>query len=90
MWVLITIILKLSSAGYYIPYYDELTAHETLTSCTDNMNNIYTDLKKLKANYPVNIELKTDDDNTKYIKFSYKPDYTKPIEYSYYHCKKLK
>ena len=90
MWILINIVLKTSSLGSYIPSYEKLIVHNTFDSCEADMENIYRNIIKLKANYPVEVEYKFNNNNEKFIEYSYKPDYTRPKEVSYYHCMKMK
>ena len=89
MWILITIILELSSANSYSLNYEKPILHKTYQGCMNNMDAIFLELKKLKANYPIELSFEVNLDNIKYIKYSYKPDYTKPNVEKYYHCKKL-
>ena len=35
------------------------------------------------------VKVEYDENNQKYLKYSYKTDYTKPQETKYYHCKKI-
>ena len=90
MWILIIAALNLNSDGLYVLNYDQLTLYKTLKGCENKMDQVYKNLKILEANYPVEVRYKTDYDNQKFIKYSYKPDYTKPKVDSYYHCKKIK
>ena len=63
--------------------------YKTLKECYFEMNEIYKEKKKLKANYPLDIEYKLNDNHKKYLKYTYKPDYTKPTVVNYYQCKKV-
>ena len=64
------------------------TRVSTLNECEVSMQDIYDKYKLLKANYPVEVEYKTNDNKQKYIIYTYKPDYTKPKVTTYYHCLK--
>ena len=75
-----------------------MSAHEThmvvkqlpvFTTFLCDHNNINADLIKLTYNYPVEVKVEYDKNNKKYLKYSYKTDYTKPEETKYYHCKKI-
>ena len=90
MWVLITVILKTTSLESNAPFYLKPILHDTIEKCEYNLDKIYLNLSKLKFNYPVDVKILYDNENNKYIKNSYKPDYTKPLETMYYHCKKIK
>ena len=89
MWILITVILKTTSLGINTPVYLKPILHDTLENCEVSLENIFSDLTKLEFNYPVKVKMQFDDSNNKYIKYTYKSDYTKPEETSYYHCKKI-
>ena len=88
MWVLIAVVLKTSNLNTVIPVYDKPLIYATLNECEISMNDIYNEYKLLKANYPVEIEYKTNYNKQKYIIYTYKPDYTKPKVTKYYHCLK--
>ena len=90
MWVLITVVLKLTESGKFMPVYENAILHKTIESCEVNMEKVYSDLELLKANYPVTLEYRYNDENNKYIRFKYKPDYTKPEKERFYHCLKVK
>ena len=89
MWVLITVVLKATSLQENVPIYSKLILHDTLEKCELNLDQIHSDLIKLTYNYPVDVKLEYDENNKKYLKYSYKTDYTKPHETKYYHCKKI-
>ena len=89
MWVLITVIIKSSSPEISAPVYLKPKLHDTIEKCELNLESIYSDLIKLEYNYPVEVKLEYDKDNKKYLKYTYKSDYTKPQETKYYHCKKI-
>ena len=89
MWVLITVILKAASLEGYEPVYLKPILYDTIEQCELNLDQIHSELIKLTYNYPVDIKLEYDENNKKYLKYTYKTDYTKPIETKYYHCKKI-
>lgn len=90
MWILITVILKTSNLDVNAPIYSDPILHNTIEKCELNLDKIYSNLIKLTYNYPVNVVLKYDENNKKYLKYSFKTDYTKPRQTKYYHCKKIK
>ena len=89
MWVLITVIISLSSTEASAPVYLKPSLHDTIEKCELNLDQIHLDLIKLTYNYPVEVKIEYDENNKKYLKYSYKTDYTKPKETKYYHCKKI-
>ncbi len=89
MWVLITVVLKAASLQDTVPVYSKPILHGTLEKCELNLDQIHSDLVKLTYNYPVEVKVEYDKDNKKYLKYSYRTDYTKPMETKYYHCKKI-
>ena len=89
MWVLITVVLKAASLQDTVPVYSKPILHGTLEKCELNLDQIHSDLIKLTYNYPVEVKVEYDKDNKKYLKYSYRTDYTKPMETKYYHCKKI-
>ena len=89
MWVLITLILKTTSLEENVPVYLQPIIHDTIENCELNIDKIHSDLTKLKYNYPVDVKILYDQDKNKYLKFTYKTDYTKPEEIMYYHCRKI-
>ena len=89
MWVLITVIISSSSTEAYAPVYLRPTLHDTIEKCELDLDRIHLDLVKLEYNYPVEVKVEYDQDNKKYLKYTYKTDYTKPKETKYYHCKKI-
>ena len=89
MWILITVILKTTSLDGDSPVYLKPILHDTIEQCELNLDQIHSELIKLTYNYPVDVKLEYDENNEKYLKYSYKTDYTKPEETRYYHCKKI-
>ena len=89
MWILITVILKANSLAETTPVYLKPIIHNTFEKCEFNLDQIHTDLIKLTYNYPVEVKVEYDEDNKKYLKYSYRTDYTKPMETKYFHCKKI-
>ena len=89
MWVLITVVLKAASLQDTVPVYSKPILHGTLEKCELNLDQIHSDLVKLTYNYPVEVKVEYDRENKKYLKYSYRTDYTKPMETKYYHCKKI-
>ena len=89
MWVLITVVFKMTSLQEKVPIYSKPILHSTLEKCELNLDQIHSDLIKLTYNYPVEVKVEYDKDNKKYLKYSYRTDYTKPMETKYYHCKKI-
>ena len=89
MWILITVILSSSSTEANAPIYLRPILYDTIEKCELQLDLIHSDLIKLTYNYPVEVKVKYDEDNKKYLKYSYKTDYTKPKEIKYYHCKKI-
>ena len=86
MWILLAVVLKASSHDLTIPVLDKPITHNTLEQCQTSMNLIYSEYKALQANYPVKVEYKVNDNNQKYMMYSYKPDYTKSKIITYYYC----
>ena len=41
MWVLITVVLKLSESGKFVPVYENAILHKTIESCEVNMEKVY-------------------------------------------------
>ena len=89
MWILITVILSSSSTEANAPIYLRPILYDTIEKCEIQLDRIHSDLIKLTYNYPVEVKVKYDEDNKKYLKYSYRTDYTKPKETKYYHCKKI-
>ena len=89
MWVLITVIITSSSTEVNAPAYLSPILHDTIEKCELDLDRIHSDLIKLEYNYPVEVKVEYDEDNKKYLKYTYKTDYTKPEETKYYHCKKI-
>ena len=89
MWVLITVVLKAASLQDNVPVYSKPILHGTLEKCELNLDQIHSDLVKLTYNYPVEVKVEYDENNKKYLKYSYKTDYNKPEETKYFHCKQI-
>ena len=89
MWVLLTVIINTSNTGANAPVYLRPILHDTIEKCELSLDQIHSDLIKLTYNYPVDVKVEYDKNNKKYLKYSYKTDYTKPEETKYYHCKKI-
>ena len=89
MWVLITVIISSSSTEGNAPVYLRPILHNTIHECELDLDRIHTDLIKLTYNYPVEVKVEYDKDKKKYLKYSYRTDYTKPSKTKYYHCKKI-
>ena len=89
MWVLITVIISTSTFDKNGPIYLKPILYDTIEKCELKLDRIYSDLIKLEYNYPVEVKVEYDQDKKKYLKYSYKTDYTKPEETKYYHCKKI-
>ena len=89
MWILLTVIISSSKLETKAPVYLKPIVYDTIEKCELNLDRIYSDLSKLEYNYPVEVKIEYDENNKKYLKYSYKPDYTKPMETKYYHCKKI-
>ena len=89
MWILITVIISSSSKEVNTPVYLTPILHDSIEKCEINLDQIHSDLIKLTYNYPVDVKLEYDENNKKYLKYSYKTDYTKPEKIKYYHCKKI-
>ena len=89
MWVLITLIISSSNTEVKAPDYLRPILHDTIEKCELDLDRIHSDLIKLEYNYPVEVKVEYDEDNKKYLKYSYKTDYTKPEKTKYYHCKKV-
>ena len=89
MWILITVIISSSKLETKAPVYLKPIVYDTIEKCELNLDRIYSDLSKLEYNYPGEVKIEYDENNKKYLKYSYKSDYTKPEETKYYHCKKI-
>ena len=89
MWILLTVIISSSNAEANAPVYLRPILHDTIENCELNLDQIHSDLIKLTYNYPVEVKVEYDENNKKYLKYSYKTDYTKPEKTKYYHCKKI-
>ena len=88
MWILIAIVLKLDNYNQSVPVFDKPLLYNTHQECHESLQEMYEEYKKLQSNYPVEIEFKLNDNNQKYMLYSYKPDYTKSKITTYYHCLK--
>jgi hypothetical protein len=88
MWILIAIVLKVTSPDLTVPILDKPLTHATLKECKASMQLIYNEYKILQANYPLTVEYKINDNKQEYMIYSYKPDYTKPEVTTYYYCLK--
>ena len=86
MYALIIFTLLNSST---VPKIEKLVGYSSLDDCQNEIEKIYQNKKSLKANYPVSVELKNNDDKEKLVIFKYKPDYTKPDELTIYMCKEV-
>ena len=89
MWILLTVIISSSNTEANAPVYLRPILYDTIEKCELNLDLIYSDLIKLTYNYPVEVKVEYDENNKKYLKYSYKTDYTKPEKTKYYHCKKI-
>tara|TARA_X000000950_G_scaffold238476_1_gene290549 strand:- start:441 stop:710 length:270 start_codon:yes stop_codon:yes gene_type:complete len=89
MWILLTVIISASNTEANAPVYLRPILYDTIEKCELNLDLIYSDLIKLTYNYPVEVKVEYDENNKKYLKYSYKTDYTKPEKTKYYHCKKI-
>ena len=86
MYVLIVFSLLQANS---VPIVENLKQYNDLNTCQKKIAHIYLNKKKLAANYPITVELKTDRNNVKFIVLKNKPDYTKPDQLSFYICKKI-
>ena len=89
MWILLTVIISSSNTEANAPVYLRPILYDTIEKCELNLDQIHSDLTKLTYNYPVEVKVEYDNNNKKYLKYSYKTDYTKPHKTKYYHCKKI-
>ena len=89
MWILLTVIISSSNTEANAPVYLRPILHDTIEKCEFNLDQIHSDLIKLTYNYPVEVKVEYDETNKKYLKYSYKTDYTKPTKTQYYHCEKI-
>ena len=89
MWILLTVIISSSNTESNAPVYLRPILYDTIEKCELNLDQIHSDLIKLTYNYPVKVKVEYDNNNKKYLKYSYKTDYTKPHKTKYYHCKKI-
>ena len=88
MWVLLAVVLKITSPDLAVPVLDKPLAYESLESCKASMKLIYNEYKALQANYPLEVAYKINDNKQEYMVYSYKPDYTKPKITTFYYCLK--
>ncbi len=86
MYSLITITLLNTVA---LPLIDKITIFSNINDCEARIFEIYEEKKKLTVNYPAKIEYKINKRKEKVIIFTYKLDYTKPHQTTYYQCKKV-
>ena len=86
MWILFAIVLKLNSPLEVTPVVDKPLIFNSLEQCENNMDQMFNEYIKLKFNYPVEVEYKTNDNRQRYMVYSYKSDYTKPKVTTYYYC----
>ena len=70
------------------PLIENLTPFTSLEECENRLSDIYDEKKKLMANYPVTVEIKSKS-GKKYILFKSKSDYTKPEKNTFYKCEKV-
>ena len=85
MYVLIAItILNIDDT----PLIENLTPFTSLEECENRLSDIYDEKKKLMANYPVTVEIKSKS-GKKYILFKSKSDYTRPEKKTFYKCEKV-
>ena len=89
MWILLAVVFKITSHHLPMPVYDKPLIYKTLEQCESSMLEIYNEYKVLKANYPVEVKFRENDNKQKYLIYSYKPDYTQPSITTYYHCLKI-
>tara|TARA_S200000501_G_C20690784_1_gene684988 strand:- start:394 stop:660 length:267 start_codon:yes stop_codon:yes gene_type:complete len=71
------------------PIVENLQIYSTSEECYSKVEEIYEEKKKLKVNYPLEVEYKKDQNNESYMVYSFKPDYTRPKIVKYYQCKKI-
>ena len=71
------------------PIIEDPKIFSTSKKCYKELDIIYEQKIKLKANYPIEVELKLNSNNQRYLKYRFKPDYTKAEKITYYQCKKL-
>ena len=89
MWILLTLVLKTSNPETAIPVYDKPIVYNSIADCQASLKLIYDEHKILQINYPVEVEFKTNENNQKYLVYSYKSDYNKPKITTYYNCLKI-
>tara|TARA_A100001011_G_C14047843_1_gene730580 strand:+ start:30 stop:308 length:279 start_codon:yes stop_codon:yes gene_type:complete len=88
VWILLAVVLKTTNPGVSIPVLDKPLIHNTQLECEKSMKSIYDEYKLLQVNYPVKVKYEKNDNNQKYMVYTYKPDYTKPKITTYYYCLK--
>ena len=86
MWILLAVVLRVISPEETIPILDKPLVYNSFKECDVKMQKIYNEFRLLQANYPVEIEYKINDNNQKYLVYSYIPDYNKPKVTTYYYC----
>ena len=85
MYVLIAItILNINDT----PLIENLIPFTSLEECENRLSDIYGEKRKLMANYPVTVEIKSKS-GKKYILFKSKSDYTRPEKKTFYKCEKV-
>ena len=85
MYSLITITLLNATA---LPIIDNVIIYKNINDCESRIFEIYEKKKKLTANYPARVKFIENNRKEKMMAFTYKLDYTKPEQTSYYQCKK--
>ena len=88
MWILVAVVLKVANSGDNIPVIDKPLIHKTQKDCERSMKNIYDEYNLLKVNYPINIKFHKNDNEQRYMTYTYQPDYNKPKITTYYYCLK--
>ena len=86
MWILLAVVLKASPISNYIPIIENPLVYDTKNKCEENILAIYDKYKLLQANYPIEIEYKTNKNKQNYLMYSYIPDYNKDKIITYYYC----
>ena len=72
MWILITVIINASGPEINAPVYLKPIIHDTFEKCELNLDQIHIDLIKLTYNYPVEVKVEYDENNKKYLIYSYR------------------
>ena len=86
MWILLAVVLKASPISNYVPIIENPLVYDTKNKCEDSILAIYDKYKLLQANYPIEIEYKTNKNKQNYLMYSYIPDYNKDKIITYYYC----